>query len=226
MINLKTFLSHHSEPLAYILYAGSFLFYYLKVDRGSRFKMLLVFYLIGAVLLTKAVIERAAPNNIHIYNLLYLITSLFLSNYFFNILQSRVKKTIAVITGLITLVYYMMNTSEVYFDSLGYVTSSTGVVVLIFFYFHQVLNNVNEQPLSHNFDFWYICVQLAYHLGSFAIFLTYNYFTIRYFEIQERGEIGTILTYLWVVHNVLLFLGSIAVIVGVVWIYRKRLPSS
>jgi len=216
------------EPLAYLLYTMALLFFSFKIDRHIRFKALLVYYIIGTILYVIASITSLAFNhdNTQIYNLLYPVISLFLSYYFFHLLQSRIKKTIAVLTGLATLLYYAFNIQEIYFDSLGYVTASTGIALLIFLYFHQVLNNVNEEPLSLNFDFWYVCTQLVYHLGSFAIFLTYNYFTYRYFEVPERREIGTILTYLWVVHNVLLFLGSIAVSVGVVWIYRRRSPSS
>ncbi len=164
--------------------------------------------------------------NTHFYNLLYPITSVFLSQYFYNLLQTRLKKTVAVITGLIPLVYYSFHIDAPYFDSIGYVAASTGIVVLIFLYLHQVLHHVTEEPLSHNADFWFVCVQLAYHLGSFAIFLSYNYFTHRYFAEGKSPEIGTILTYLWIVHNVILFLGALILSFGIAWIYRRKLPSS
>jgi hypothetical protein len=226
-VSIRIFLSYYLEPLAYLLFAAAFLFNSRHEVGTRRFKSLFIYYLIGFLLFAFAAFKSRSPeSNTHLYNLLYPLTSLFLANYLFSILQSRLKKTLCVVAGLVTLLYYLLNIDEKYFDSVGYAIASIGIVILIFLYMHQILTHVNEDPLSQNFDFWFICIQLTYHLSSFAIFLSYNYFTYRYFENTERREFRTILTYLWVVHNVLLLLGSIAVIVGLVWIYRKRSPSS
>ena len=219
---MKHFLADFIEPLSFFLSGAAFLFYAWKIDRAIRYKTLVVFYLAGTVLLTGMALTKL---NTHFYNLLYPVTSVFLSHYFYSLLQTRLKKTVAILAALITLVYYSFNIDNPYFDSIGYVMASTGIVVLIFLYLHQVLNHVTEAPLSLNIDFWSVCVQLAYHLGSFAIFLSYNYFTNQYFEQGKSKETGTILTYLWVVHNVLLFLGAVITSVGIAWIYRRKSPS-
>lgn len=219
---MKHFLTDFIEPLSFFLSGAAFLFYAWKIDRAIRYKTLVVFYLAGTVLLTGMALTKL---NTHFYNLLYPVTSVFLSHYFYSLLQTRLKKTVAILAALITLVYYSFNIDNPYFDSIGYVIASTGIVVLIFLYLHQVLNHVTEAPLSLNIDFWFVCVQLAYHLGSFAIFLSYNYFTNQYFEQGKSKETGTILTYLWVVHNVLLFLGAVITSVGIAWIYRRKSPS-
>lgn len=220
---MKYFLADIIEPLSFLLFGVAFLFYTLKVNRDIRFKTLVVYYLVGTVLLTGMVLTNL---NTHFYNLLYPLTSVFLSHYFYTLFQTRLKKTVAVIAGLISLVYYSFHIDTPYFDSIGYVIASTGMVVLIFLYLHQVLNNVTEEPLSLNVDFWFVCVQLAYHLGAFAIFLSYNYFTEQYMAQGKSSEIGTILTYLWIVHNVLLFLGALIISLGIAWIYRRKSPSS
>ncbi len=187
----------------------------------------MVYYVVGTIVLTGMILTMLITNvNTHFYNLLYPITGVFISHYFYTLLQTRLKKTVAVIAGLIPLVYYSFHIDAPYFDSIGYVTTSTGIVVLIFLYLHQKLNHVTDEQLSHNVDFWFVCVQLAYHLGSFAIFLSYNYFTLRYFEQGKSKETGTILTYLWVVHNVLLFLGAVIISFAIAWIYRRKSPSS
>lgn len=195
------------------------------MNNEFRYKVLFIFYLVGFVLMTGMVLTTytSEDSTALVYNLLYLFTSLFLSSYFYTVFQARSKKIVSVIAGLVTLLYYALNTEAVYFDSIGHVIASTGIVMLIFLYLHQILNNVNEEPLSLNVDFWFVCVQLAYHLGSFAIFLSYNHFTHRYLlERAESKQIGTILTYLWVVHNVILFLSALIMSSGIVWIYRKK----
>lgn len=197
----------------------------LKINRDIRFKTLIIYYLVGTIVLTGMVLNMMITEvNTHFYNLLYPITSIFLSHYFYTLLQTQLKKTVAVIAGLTSLVYYSFHIDAPYFDSIGYVIASSGIVMLIFLYLHQGLNHVTEEPLSLNVDFWFVCVQLAYHLGSFAIFLSYNYFTHRYFA--EGKSIGTILTYLWIVHNVILFLGALILSFGIAWIYRRKSPSS
>jgi hypothetical protein len=163
----------------------------------------------------------------YFYNLIYIISSLFLSYYFYLLFESRLKKIISVLAGLTTLIYYSLHTDALYFDSMGYVILSTGVVILIFLYLHHILMHVSEKPLSQNFDFWYLCIQFTYHLGSFGIFLSYNYFTHRYFdEKMNNTNIGSILTYLWIVHNLLLFAGSIVALIGAWWVVRKGVAHS
>lgn len=224
---MKLFLSYIIEPLSFFLFGAAFLFYTVKINRDVRFKTLVVYYVVGTIVLTGMVLTMLITDvNTHFYNLLYPITGVFLSHYFYTLLQTRLKKTVAVIAGLIPLMYYSFHIDAPYFDSIGYVATSTGIVVLIFLYLHQKLNHVTDEQLSHNVDFWFVCVQLAYHLGSFAIFLSYNYFTYRYFEQGKSKETGTILTYLWVVHNVLLFLGAVIISFAIAWIYRRKLPSS
>lgn len=158
---------------------------------------------------------------------MYLITSVCLGYFFYAILQSKVKKGIAVATGVVTIIYYLFSDTTVnniqLFDSIGHVISSSGIVLFIFLFLHQVMTNVNEEPLSHNFDFWYVCSLLIYHLGSFAIFLSYNYFTRKVLPAENYSdENRTILSYLWVGHNVLLLLGALLTSVGTGWIFYKK----
>lgn len=212
------------EPIAFLIYVGALTFYAWKIDGKSRYKVLSGYYFMATILLTWAAFIFHSSSTTRIYNILYLITSLGLGFYFFSLLRDRWKKFIAIISGLATLLYFITNTDEIYFDSIWHVIASTGIVVLIFLYLHQIMNNVTEEPLSLNFDFWYVCIQLMYHLGSFAIFLSYNHFTYRYFSAgSDIKEVGQLLTYLWGVHNVLLFLGSLLTWFGILWIvYRRR----
>lgn len=210
------------------MYFGAFLFYARKVDRKFRYQVLYGYYLVAAVMMIKAL---QLDDNTQLYNLLYVLTSLSLGYYFYSLLQPRLKRTVALVCGLTPLLYYLSKStvfeSEPFFDSIGHAISSSGIVIMIFLYLHYIITNVKEEPLSHNFDFWFVCVQLFYHLGAFAIFLSYNYFTRKVLPVEYYSrENRSILTYLWVVHNVLLFLGALITAYAIVWIYRRKSPSS
>jgi hypothetical protein len=182
------------------------------------------YYLVAATLIAKTLFSTA--NNAYIYSITFVITSLSLSYYFQDLYLSKWKRVVAVVCGGATLIYYLRSLQEndILFDSLGFVITSTGVVVLIFLYFHQIFTNVTEEELFLNFDFWFICSQLIYHLGSFGVFLTFQRLTER--VITEKNyelTFRNMLTYLWGIHNVLLFLGSILTGGGLLWIaYRRR----
>jgi hypothetical protein len=214
------------EPLSYLIYLGALLFYAWRLDRKFHYRVLCGYYLIATALLVKGATEYSSSNT-YIYNMMCLITSMFIGYYFYTILFTPLKKGIAVATGVITIAYYLFSDTTVnniqLFDSIGHVISSSGIVLLIFLFLHQVMTNVNEEPLSHNFDFWYVCSLLIYHLGAFAIFLSYNYFTRKVLPAENYSdENRTILSYLWVGHNVLLLLGALLTSVGAGLIFYKK----
>jgi hypothetical protein len=228
-LSFKYLISYLLEPVAYFLYLLAILFYLLKVGSSLRFKLIWVYYLIGTVILVKILFTL---NNTNLYSLLYLITGMGFAFYFYELFHSRIKKRIALFAGLLTVLYYCIRNflvgSEQALDSIGFVITSTGITILIFIYLNDLMANVKEESLTQNFDFWFICSQLMYHLGAFGIFLTYNHFTSKilgsaYYSDKNRD----LLTYLWGVHNVLLLLGSLLTWSGLLWIvYRRRSMSS
>jgi len=117
----------------------------------------------------------------------------------------------------------MAGKEDVFFPSMGFIIVSSGIIVLVFLYLHQLFSKIAGDGLSGNFDFWFICSQLIYQLGSFFIFLTYNYLTQKILPNESYTyENRSLLASLWGVHNVLLFLGSLITCFGVAWIYRKK----
>lgn len=166
--------------------------------------------------------------NTQFYNLLYLFSGLFMGGYFFLLFKRPWKRAGALAVSLGTLVYYIVNSvvnTQPYFDSIGFALSSIGIVTLLFIHLHQHLQQVTEQRLVMNFTFWFSCVLLFYYLGAFAIFLSYNYFTYKLMAGGNQRESIDILTYLWMVHNVILFLGGIVTAYGIVWISRRKFTS-
>jgi len=223
-ISIKYVVSFVLEPTAQFLYLIAISYCLWKVDKSVRFKMIWAYYLIGFLILFKIVFTR---HNSYLYSLLYVTTSVGFGFYFYALFESRVKKWFALFPGLITLVYYVSKTiagGEPLFPSIGFVISSTGIILLIFIYLNQLMTHVKEDSLSLNFDFWFICSQLVYHLGAFSIFLTYNHLTTKILPTEHySAKNRELLTYLWGVHNVLLFLGSLLTWFGIVWIvYRRR----
>lgn len=225
---MRFLISFLLEPLSLTIYLVTFLAYTFWLDSHARYKILAGYYLLGSILLFQ--VFRVA--NIQVYNTLYTFASIAIGFYFHSILYSKVKRVIVVIMACIPVGYFIINNTflggENVFDSWGYVLSSLGIATMIFLYFHQILSNVKEESLALNFDFWYISAQLIYQLGAFGIFLSYNYFTKKILLAENYSdENRTILTSLWGVHNVLLFLSALLTSCGLLWIvYHKKFRSS
>ncbi len=187
------------------------------------------YYFMATLLMLKAAYSKT---NIEIYSLLCLLTFICMGLYFYYTIFTLWKKRLVILFCAIHTGYYIISIflfpSPLVFDSTGYIILSTGVVLMAFMYMHQVLTNVTEEPLSLNFDFWFVSSQLVYHLGSFFIFLTYGYLTQKILISDLYSDQNRIyLSQLWRVHNVLLFLSSVIISASVLWIFfRKRLPSS
>lgn len=192
--------------------------------------MLLVYYILAVILMAIASWHVfTQKNNIEYYNLLFLITALSLGTYFHIITQSAGKKKI--IKGLVILdiVYYLVNKfvlkTMLTFDSIGFTLLTVSVVLMIFMYLHQLLANVSDEKLSMNFDFWFISSVVVYFLGAFVIFLTFRYLTYKSIAADLRA-VNVLLTKVWGLQNIFLFLSSLITTAGVLWILsHRRSPS-
>ena len=220
------------EPAAYFLFGG-FIFFHSRRDHRTKTKVLYLYYFVATVLMTRAtILGMEGKPNIEIYSLLCLLTAMGLGVYFYHTLVTKLKKVVVVVFCLLAAAYYIgyniLAQREQLFDSIGYVFLSVGIIVMAFMFMHQILTNVNEELLSMNFDFWFVCTQMIYYLGAFAVFLTYNYMTKKILLEQEYStENRRLLTDLWRVHNVLLFLTSLINAAGILWIaYRRKSSSS
>lgn len=221
------FISNLLEPVSYGL-CGLSLLFFIQRNNPLKWKILLIYYFIAVALQLKA---AYAETNIGLYSLLSSITFLFLGAYFYHTLFVSWKKRLVILFCAIQVGYnaianLLFPGAEV-FDSTAYVMLSSGIVLMAFLYMHQMLTNVTEEPLSLNFDFWFVSSQLFYHLGSFLIFLTYGYLTQKILTSDLYSYENRIyLSQLWRVHNVLLFLSSVFICAGILWTsFRRRSPS-
>lgn len=165
-------------------------------------------------------------NNIWMYNIVLLAAILAIGFYTYILLHSVQKRTVVLVLVSGTVLYFVVRNFLLWhlfeIDSIGFVLLSISVTVFSFMYFHQILNRVTEAPAFYDFDSWLIAGYLLYYLGSFFIFLCFNYFTYK-ITLQNRMEDRVLLTTLWGVHNVFLFFSAAITLMGSVWTtYRNR----
>jgi hypothetical protein len=228
MSSFQFFLDNLLEPVSLGLYFLLIL-WHARHDKHPKWKALVVYYFVASLLMWKA--AYAYPN-LMLYNLLCLLSGIGFGIYFYCTLTSVVKKGIVIAFVVLQAGYYLIDITQAeppkVFDSLGYVMLSVGVVVMSFLFMHQILTNVTEEPLSWNFNFWFVSSQLFYHLGSFFVFLTYGYFTNKLISSTDySNEKRLYLSQLWTGHNVLLFLSALVIAGSLLWIsFRRKSPSS
>lgn len=211
------------EPLSFLISFIAIVFLLQIKDNKIEYKILVAYYLLGFAIHLCVVFVR--PNT-QLYSYLYLLSGVSISLYFFFLLKSTEKKWLILLPAFITILYYLFEQFFVrgikLFPSMGYVVVSICLILLAFVYFYQLLTHVNEEPLVFNFDFWFVCSLLVYHLGAFGIFLTYNNLTKKILPSEHYSyENRVILTLLWEAHNVLLFITNLMIWIGVICIVRK-----
>ena len=163
-------------------------------------------------------------DNRWVYNLVCLQSAIAICYYFHELFSSEKKKFVIKCLIGINVFYFLVNDIILgrffLFDSIGYAILSASVSVMGFFYFYDVLKNVRIRQFD--FNFYLVSGYLIYFLVSFAIFLTYHNLTNRILDTYTDEE-RKLLTLLWGVHNVLLFLSAMITLMGSVWIiYRNR----
>ena len=225
-MTLRHLITHYLEAVSYLIYGVSLL-YWMRQDKRGIIKILTGGNFLFATLIILATVIKGG--NLHFYKLLCVSTAIFLTLYFYRILNKNWQKIISLIFCMLNTAYYIYvnirSPDLPVFDSVGFVILSATIVILIFMYMHQLLSNVSEEPLSMNFDFWFVSAQLFYFLGAFFIFLTYGNLTSQLLTQNKRVSIT--LAWLWGFHNVLLFLSALIISGSIAWIsYRNKLRLS
>ncbi len=215
MIFLKNFL----EPISYLLYAFLLLIMVNKNSSVKR-KVLFVYYLVAVTLTYYAsflsYVKTLGDNN-YLYNLFFFITICTFSYYFYNILMGRIKKY--VISFLFVLNFFLFIEYDIvlgqFYDTYNNYATATcylSLVVFCLFYFDQLLRNVNEVNILHEFDFWLISGYLLYFLGAFFIVLFY----------KDKNESQRAI--IWAFQNIILFTSALIALTGNLWIkYHRKL---
>lgn len=219
------FFTNTLEPISYSIFLGFFSFYLLKENK-RRIWALVVYYLASTLLMIAAT-QRvfSNTNNIALYNLHLLNTSLIYCYLFYHLLNHSYKKRIFWSAAIISLGYYvtknMLLKETAAFDSAGYSAVSGFVLFCVFLYFRQELKKFDGSEIFLTFNFWYASSLVLYYLGSFIIFLSYYFLTSEIINDYTDKQRDT-LTLLWGLHNILLFLSSLITISGTLWVIFRR----
>lgn len=227
-------MNNYLEPLACLLYMLAVLVQYRRSPQRLLLPLLFL-YLAATILLTIGCLNvgHKGNNNIWVYDLVALASAGCISAYFYQVLNTSGKKRTVIAFAMVYLVYIIVRQFTLQgprlFDSIGYSLLSAAVVTYLFMYFHQVLKNVAEGNILREFNFWLAAGYLVYYVGSFIIFVTYFYLTKRVYEpnvdLDTPGVKADrdLLTALWGLHNVLLFVGAISLLLSSLWVnYRRK----
>lgn len=209
------------EPVGYFIYSLAFLVQFIKT-RKSIILVGVFFYLYAAVIMWQAaLLAHEGRQNLFLYNYLLLPASfLFFCAYFFGIFQSKVRKQIVWIILAFNVVLLVSRSlfvpKPLMFDSAGFSTLSISIVILSFMFFQQLLNQVSESSIFANFNFWVVCGYFISFSASFLVFLTYYYLTQK-ISTNYVYKNRYILTLLWGVPNIMLFISSLITLTGSLW---------
>jgi len=224
-MDLHSFIGNFLEPLAYFVYLAAVMLFQKK--RGETSLNLLRIYYSFAFLLmlaTSLSVHYVDETN-WLYSIHALVTVVALGLYFRRLFSTVQKKNITTVLIAATVIYLLVKNVVLgeyhLFDSIGFSLVSASVVLLVLMYFHQLLSNITDENILHNFNFWLSSGFLIYFLGNFIIFLTYHYFTAKIMATYTHEE-RYIMTNLWGLHNCLLFAGALSLLAGSLWIVYRR----
>ena len=210
---MKDFFKNGLEPLSYLIYAIA-IFIAIRKNKLIKKEVLFIFYLLAIVIILVACYTTNMLLNRILYNLYFFITISVFSYYFRSLLSTKTKKNIVNILFIINLILFIniclvshqLFEINNYFYAIIYLT----IIVHALLYFHDVLKNVNEIKLLHQFDFWLVSGYLLYFLSCFFIIFFY-----------ENVDISLRAT-LWSLQNSILFLSSLLTMCASIWIYQKK----
>lgn len=187
-------------------------------DKTFRKKVLFCYYFAATLLIFYASLlahYKTFGDNNWIYNLFFLLTITVFSYYFHQLFYNKQKKIIVRLLFIINvcLFIYIDILLKRFFDQISNYTSAfcfLSIVIYALLYFDQVIRNVSEVNILHQFNFWLVSGYLLYFLSCFFIILFYVYA-----GINGRRTI-------WTLQNIILFLSSVITLTGNLWIQYRR----
>ena len=227
---VKDLINNHLEPISYLIAALAILY---SIHKSAHIKKwVLFFYFISSFAIFFIGVKDfyTGSNNIDLYNYHFFSTFLFIGIYYYLILKTAILKKIVIVFMLSNAVYFIYTnlfySSNKTFDSLGISFLSLGIVILFFSYCYQILKTVDDsKPILSSFDFWVNISLIILHLGSFVIFISFDYLTRIILnqstlinDINRLNSYKHSLSDLWGIHNILLFISALSLVIGLKWV--------
>lgn len=216
---MSSLITNFLEPFSYFIYTGLFVSI-VGADKSLKKIALLFYYLFASVIIFYACLLAhfiTWGDNNWLYNLFFLVTIVVLSYYFHEALDNSEKKTtvkIILLVNIILFAWYDIILKKFDFNYNNYVVACCFLSIVIYslLYFHQLINNVSDRNILHEFDFWLVTGYLLYFLGAFFVILFY-----KNASVTQRA-------FLWGLQNLILFSSAMITLSGNIWMrYRKKL---
>ena len=225
---MRSIISNLIEPVSYFIFLFIFIAYF-KLFRQSKTKVLILFYLnAGLFMLYATYLGNSNKENTFVYNYLLLpLSIILLPLYFQKIINNSKKRNIIQALTYINLSVFIgrlfLSKQNIFFDSIGFALLGLTVVICCYLFFNQKINEISEQPIYEDFDFWVVCSFFISYSGSFLIFLTYYYLTNRIY-LNEKMDDSILITFLWGIPNILSLASSLFTLTGFLWVrYHRKL---
>ena len=208
------------EPFSYLIYTVT-LVVSIYYQRSVTKAFLLLYYIFSTAIIfygSLLAFYKTLGDNNWVYNLFFLVTIVVLSCYFHRVLFGRGKKTlvkILLVVNILLFVWYdiVLKKFDGYYNNQVVAFCFLSIVAYSFLYFHQLINNVNEESILLDFDFWLISGYLLYFLGAFFVILFYQNAAV-----SQRG-------FVWGLQSIILFLSAIITLSGNLWIRNQNKPA-
>jgi hypothetical protein len=214
------------EPVGYFIFLLAFLIHFIKT--GKRFSLAaIVFYLFSSLIMWRsAMLALDGKQNYFLYNCFLLPAAiLFFGSYFEMIMENIGRKRVVAVLFIINAALFAFRAIFLppphFFDSIGFATLSVSIVILSLIFFQQRLSQVSEMSIFTNFNFWVVCSYFILFSASFVVFLTYYYLTQK-ISANYVYKNRYMLTLLWGIPNLLLFVSSLLTLTGSLWTSYPR----
>lgn len=164
------------------------------------------------------------PNNIF-YSLISIFSFIFISLFFHRIIFSNLAKKLILLVvipacSFLFIGYTVFSKRDLLFNSVCFATFSIVIIIYCFIYIREKFNLMEYEKISDDYRFWVTASFLVYYIGSFFIFLTFQYLTqsgLARLTTKQIKAIGM----LWGLHNFIYFISCLLSAYGLRW---KKFP--
>ncbi|MDB5246356.1 MAG: hypothetical protein JWQ40_750 [Segetibacter sp.] len=141
------------------------------------------------------------------YNLLFFATPSVLGWYYSHLLPLRSTKTFILLSvgvNLLAFIYFNIDSLHFFtrYNTYQYAIAFITLVAYCFLYFYYLLDNISEDDILADFNFWLSCGYLLYFLGAFIFILFYKEATS-----EQRGD-------MWASQNIILLFSALITFFG------------
>ena len=190
--------------------------FYAKYKRTFlRYFLVLLWYTVLNELLGIFIRDNISSHNAIVYNIYYVINFSLLFLIFKNHLLSKVYRKWSLLFLLIYLISFSINgffeNYIVEFQSFPYIIAACSLIIIIAFYFIEILNSTRVLNVKKNLLFWISIGLLIYYIGNIPFRILRNYYSN-----------STDLSILFLINIVLTIIMNFCFIIGFIWSDKKQ----